>query len=78
MIYNIIENLSIMVLTIVAVLVGFYLVLKWLDWGLRRKSGGREQAGLSALWISSQIKQPPAVPTADASQVAEPPGEPLP
>jgi hypothetical protein len=48
------ENLLIMILTIVVLLGGGYLVLAILAWGLRIKSGSREQEGLTKLWSESQ------------------------
>ena len=48
------ENLLIMVLTIVVLLGGAYVLLLVLGWWLRVKSGGREQQGLTDLWIASQ------------------------
>ena len=52
------EILLIMVLTIVALLCGGYLVLIVLGWGLKIKSGSREQEGLTRLWASSQTVKP--------------------
>lgn len=72
MIRDILKNLFIMGATIVVVLGGFYLVLKCLDWGLRRKSGGREQEGLTALWIASQTQQPTESQIGDDPPPADP------
>lgn len=55
---RIIEGLSIMVLTIVVLLVSFYLVLLALHWGLKWKSGTREDEGLADLWQSTVIPSP--------------------
>ena len=55
---SILENLLIMVLTIVFLLGGGYLLLALLDWGLKLKSKGSEQAGLTDLWIESQKLDP--------------------
>ena len=52
----ILENILIMILTIVVLLGGGYLILAILGWGLRVKSGRREQEGLTDLWIASQVK----------------------
>lgn len=57
---RIIEGLSIMVLTIVVLLVSFYLVLLALDRGLKWKSGRREDEGLADLWQSTVIRPPDA------------------
>ena len=78
MIRYILENISIMVLTVLVVAAAFYLVLKCLDWGLRRKSGRREQEGLTNLWVSTQTKQsiePPSAepPSADGEGSKKPP-----
>lgn len=51
------ENILIMILTIVVLLGGGYLVLVILGWGLKIKSGSREQEGLTQLWASSQAKK---------------------
>lgn len=48
------ENILIMILTIVVLLAGAYLVLAVLGWGLKIKSGSREQEGLTDLWIANQ------------------------
>ena len=50
----ILENILIMILTIAILLGGGYLVLLLLHWGLRIKSGGREEQGLTDLWIAQQ------------------------
>lgn len=73
MIRNILANLSIVVLTVVVLVAAFYLVLKFLDWGLRRKSGSREQEGLTALWLSSQAGESNEPLSADEPRAAEPP-----
>jgi hypothetical protein len=52
------ENILIMILTIVVLLVGGYLVLAVLGWGLKVKSGSREQEGLTRLWAESQTGKP--------------------
>lgn len=52
----ILENILIMILTIVVLLGGGYLVLLLLHWGLKIKSGGREEQGLTDLWIAQQRK----------------------
>jgi hypothetical protein len=48
------ENILIMILAIVVLLGGGYLVLVILGWGLKIKSGSREQEGLTQLWASSK------------------------
>jgi O-antigen ligase len=55
---DILEIILTMVLTLVALLGGGYLVLAVLGWGLRIKSGSREQEGLTRLWASSQTDKP--------------------
>ena len=52
----VIENILVMILTIVVLLAGGYLLLVILHWGLRVKSGRKEQEGLTDLWIASQIQ----------------------
>lgn len=54
----VLENILIMILTIVVLLGGGYLVLTVLGWGLKIKSGRREQEGLTRLWASSQAGKP--------------------
>jgi hypothetical protein len=54
----VLENLLIMILTIVVLLGGGYLALILLDWGLKIKSGRREQEGLTRLWASNQVHKP--------------------
>jgi len=47
-----------MVITIVALIGGGYLLLAILGWGLKLKTGRREQDGLTDLWIASQANKP--------------------
>jgi hypothetical protein len=47
------ENILIMVLTIVTLLVGAFLLLLILHWGLKLKSGRREKEGLAMLWAGA-------------------------
>lgn len=54
----IVENILIMIATVVVLVVGGYLLLAILGWGLKIKSGGREQSGLTDLWIASQADKP--------------------
>jgi hypothetical protein len=54
----ILENIIIMVLTIVVLVGGAYLVLVILDWGLKIKTGSREQEGLTNLWVAAQKDAP--------------------
>lgn len=51
---EILENILIMVLTIVVLVVGGYLLLVILGWLLKLKHGGREEQGLTDLWIANQ------------------------
>ncbi len=50
---SIIENVLVMVLTIVTLVGGFYLLLLVLNAWLKIKSGSREHEGLSNLWASA-------------------------
>jgi hypothetical protein len=50
---DILENILIMVLTIVALLGGFYLLLLLLSVWLKIKTGSREKEGLSNLWVAT-------------------------
>jgi hypothetical protein len=49
------EIILTMILTIVVLLGGGYVLLTILEWGLRIKSGRREEDGLSQLWASNQV-----------------------
>ncbi len=53
-ILNIVENSIVAVLTIAGILLGIYAILVVLEWGMRIKSRGREQEGLTRLWAASQ------------------------
>lgn len=58
-IIHIIKNMALTLLTIAA-LVGFaWLMLLALHWGLKLKSGSREQDGLVDLWQEAMTKRPP-------------------
>jgi hypothetical protein len=46
---DILENIFIMILAVVALLMGGYLILVILGWGMKIKSGHREQEGLTDL-----------------------------
>jgi len=59
MMHALLENILIMVLTIVVLLGGAYLVLVLLGWGLKLRSGGREQQGLTDLWLANQAAKSP-------------------
>jgi hypothetical protein len=52
--HAIIENVMIMLLTIVVLLAGGYLLLLLIGLGLKLKSGDREKQGLTDLWIANQ------------------------
>jgi hypothetical protein len=54
----VLENILIMILTIAVLLGGGYLVLAILGWGLKIKSGRREEEGLTRIWAASQAKKP--------------------
>jgi hypothetical protein len=45
-------NVLIMILSVVVLIGGGYLLLVILGWGLKLKSGHREQEGLSDLWAA--------------------------
>lgn len=53
---TILENLLVMVLTIVFLVGGIYLLLLFLHAWLRFKSGSREAEGLANLWQENQIQ----------------------
>jgi hypothetical protein len=53
---EILENILIMILTIVVLVVGGYLALAFLGWWLKIRSGGREAQGLTDLWMANQPK----------------------
>jgi hypothetical protein len=65
----IVENILIMILTIAVLLGGGYLLLVIVGWGLKIKSGGREQEGLTDLWIASQTAKPEQETTDDKPQI---------
>lgn len=52
-----IENIMIMLLTIVVLVGGGFLLLVLLNWGLKLKSGNREEQGLIELWAQAQKEQ---------------------
>lgn len=54
---NIVENLVVMLLTILVLIVGGYLALVLLNWGLKLKGGLREDEGLVQLWAESKKEQ---------------------
>jgi hypothetical protein len=56
------EIILTMILTIVVLLGGGYVLLTILEWGLRIKSGRREEDGLSQLWASNQAGKPDPKP----------------
>lgn len=53
---SILENLAVMVLTIVVLAGGLYLLLMILHAWLRFKSGSRETEGLTSLWQETQAQ----------------------
>jgi hypothetical protein len=65
----VLENILIMILTIAVLLGGGYLLLVILGWGLKIKSGRREQEGLTQLWASSQVVKPKPKPESQDEQV---------
>ena len=50
---EILENILIMVFTIVVLVAGGYLMLLLLGWLIKLKHGGREERGLTDLWIAN-------------------------
>jgi hypothetical protein len=62
------ENILIMIATVVVLLCGGYLLLVILGWGLKLKSGHREQQGLADLWIASQVDQSGQDPAEEKSR----------
>ena len=59
MMQAIIENILIMLITIVVLLAGGYLLLMVIQLGMKFKSGGREQQRLTDLWIANQAPELP-------------------
>ncbi len=57
---SIIENMMVMVLTLVVLAAGFYLLLLVLNLWLKIKTGTREKEGLANLWASTmkEVKLP--------------------
>ena len=53
-IIQVVENLAVMALTIAVLAAGCYLLLVFMNWWLRLKTGSREQEGLARLWQSAQ------------------------
>lgn len=65
---EILENILIMILTIVVLVAAGYGVLVILGWWLKLKSGGREEQGLTDLWIANhpdRLKNESDAPTSD-------------
>ncbi len=54
---GILENILIMILTVMVLLGGGYLVLVVLGWGMKLKSGHREQEGLTDLLSTLKHQQ---------------------
>lgn len=54
---GIFENILIMILTVIVLLGGGYLVLLVLGWGMKLKSGHREQEGLTDLFSTLKHRQ---------------------
>ena len=54
---GILENIFIMILTVVVLLGGGYLILVVLGWGMKLKSGHREREGLTDLLGTVQHQQ---------------------
>ena len=65
--HPVLENLLIMVLTIVVLVVGGYALLLILEWGLKLKSGRREQEGLTSLWAAAHKQKARNPHLSDAS-----------
>lgn len=56
-----------MILTIIVPLTALYLLLVFIGWGLKIKSGNREQQGLTDLWLANQAGAIPKNPEKAAS-----------
>jgi hypothetical protein len=57
---GILEDVAVIVLTLVILVVALYLVLLALQWGLRLKLGSREEEGLAELWHAN-LPKPPSI-----------------
>jgi NADH:ubiquinone oxidoreductase subunit 6 (subunit J) len=56
LLYSVIENLLVMILSVAVLAGGIYLLLLFLQFWLKVKSAGREEQGLSEIWEEIQIK----------------------
>jgi hypothetical protein len=65
---NILENILVMVLTIIVFVGGIYLLLLILHAWLRFKSGSREAEGLTNLWQESQAQSRSRTKEDDSAQ----------
>jgi len=54
---NLIENLIVMFMTIVVLIGAIYVLLLVLHYWLKFKSAGREEQGLTALWVDNLAQQ---------------------
>ncbi|RJQ87127.1 MAG: hypothetical protein C4519_01220 [Desulfobacteraceae bacterium] len=52
------ENLLVVILTIIVLAGGIYMLLVILQYGLKLKSGGREEERLTTLWQENLNKRP--------------------
>ena len=55
---NLIENLIVMFMTIVVLIGAIYALLLVLHYWLKFKSAGREEQGLTALWVDNVALEP--------------------
>ena len=56
LLYSVIENLLVMILSVAVLAGGIYLLLLLLHFWLRFKSAGREEQGLSEIWEDIRIR----------------------
>jgi hypothetical protein len=56
LLYSVIENLLVMILSVAVLAGGIYLLLLFLQFWLKFKSAGREEQGLCEIWEEIQIK----------------------
>ena len=77
--HPVLENMLIMVLTIVTLLAGAFLLLLILHWGLKIKSGRREKEGLTKMWAGTVKHAPREQDKADdPSDIADKPSTVIP
>lgn len=72
MILAAVENIIIMLLTIVFLIGGAYLALVVLNWAWKLKRGGREDEGLVELWAEAKKEQRSSDPSDNANDDSQP------